>query len=80
MNSATCTVNLTQVGKSFAEARRAFDDAVICGFVCEGEPGTETSDRVAGGISLQVNPEDGVILHADMRLIALAQTGVLFYT
>ena len=66
---------LAQVGKSFAEARRAFDDAVICGYVSEGEPGEGTSDGSAGGISLHVNPEDGTILHPDMRLIALAQTG-----
>lgn len=53
-------------GKTFGQARRAFDDAVLCGYMREGK------DRQP---ELHVNCKDSDILEGTDRVIALSQTG-----
>jgi Castor and Pollux, part of voltage-gated ion channel len=53
---------------SYAEVRRSFGDAVVCGFLREASDG-QTDDE------LHLNPDDDAVLREGDRLIALASTG-----
>ena len=53
-------------GRTFGEARRAFDDAVLCGYVRENP---------AGQPDMHVNCRDSDVLEDGDRVIALSQTG-----
>ena len=53
-------------GKTFQEARRRFDDAVLCGYVRQGEDGKT---------QLHINCEDTDVLQERDRVIALSQDG-----
>ena len=53
-------------GKSFQEARRLFDDAVLCGYIRQGEGGES---------QLHINCQDSDVLQEGDRVIALSQDG-----
>ena len=53
-------------GRTFGEARRAFNDAVLCGYVRE---------TPAGQPDMHVNCPDSDVLQDGDRVIALSQTG-----
>lgn len=53
-------------GKTFQEARRMFDDAVLCGYIRSGEGGQP---------EMHINCKDQDVLDASDRVIALAQDG-----
>lgn len=54
-------------GKTFQEARRLFDDAVLVGYSRIGEDGQQ---------QLYVNCSDSDVLQENDRVIALSQTGI----
>ena len=53
-------------GKTFQEARRLFDDAVLCGYIRQGEGGES---------QLNINCSDSDVLEESDRMIALSQDG-----
>lgn len=53
-------------GKTFQEARRLFDDAVLCGYIRQGEGGKS---------QLNINCSDSDVLEESDRMIALSQDG-----
>lgn len=53
-------------GKTFLEARRLFDDAVLCGYVRREEDGKT---------KLHINCSDSDVLQESDRVIALSQDG-----
>ena len=54
-------------GKTFQEARRLFDDAVLCGYIRTGEGGEPL---------MHLNCSDEDVLEASDRVIALSQDGL----
>ena len=53
-------------GKTFQEARRLFDDAVLCGYIRR---------REGGESQLNINCSDSDVLQESDRMIALSQDG-----
>ena len=54
-------------GKTFREARRLFDDAVLCGYIRRAEGGES---------QLSINCSDSDVLQETDRVIALSQDGM----